>query len=160
MDIIISIILGIIQGITEWLPISSTGHLLLAEEFLHMSVSNEFVNMFKVVIQLASVIAVIVLYFHKLNPFSSRKTPKQRWNTIELWMKVAVACIPSAVGLFIDDIVDEKLSNYVVISLMLIIYGVLFIVIEKWNKHRKPGVTKLKELTYWTAFGIGCFQPF
>ena len=158
MDIIISIILGIIQGITEWLPISSTGHLLLAEEFLHMSVSNEFINMFKVVIQLASVIAVIVLYFHKLNPFSSRKTPKQRWNTIELWMKVAVACIPSAVGLFIDDIVDEKLSNYVVISLMLIIYGVLFIVIEKWNKHRKPGVTKLKELTYWTAFGIGCFQ--
>lgn len=158
MDIIISIILGIIQGITEWLPISSTGHLLLADKFLQMNVSADFMNMFKVVIQLASVIAVIVLYFHKLNPFSPKKTPKQRWNTIELWMKVVVACIPSAVGLFIDDIIDEKLSNYFVISLMLIIYGVLFILVEKWNKQRKPRVTKLKELTYWMAFGIGCFQ--
>ena len=144
MDIIISIILGIVQGITEWLPISSTGHLLLVDEFLHMNVSADFMNMFKVVIQLASVIAVIVLYFHKLNPFSPKKSAKQRWNTIELWMKVVVACIPSAVGLFIDDIVDEKLSNYVVISLMLIIYGILFIVIEKWNKQRSPRVTKLK----------------
>ena len=158
MDIIISIILGIVQGITEWLPISSTGHLLLVDEFLHMNVSADFMNMFKVVIQLASVIAVIVLYFHKLNPFSPKNSAKQRWNTIELWMKVVVACIPSAVGLFIDDIVDEKLSNYVVISLMLIIYGILFIVIEKWNKQRSPRVTKLKELTYWTALGIGCFQ--
>lgn len=158
MDIIISIILGIIQGITEWLPISSTGHLLLADEFLHMNVSSDFMNMFKVVIQLASVIAVIVLYFHKLNPFSPTKTPKQRMNTIELWMKVVVACLPSAVGLFIDDIVDEKLSNYFVISLMLIIYGILFIVIEKKNAHMRPKINSLKEITYLTAFGIGWFQ--
>ena len=158
MDIIIAVILGIIQGITEWLPISSTGHLLLADEFLHMNVSTEFMNMFKVVIQLASVIAVIVLYFHKLNPFSPKKTRAQKIHTVELWMKVAVACIPSAVGLFIDDIVDEKLSNYIVISLMLIIYGILFIVIEKRNAHMQPRITKLKELTYLTAFAIGWFQ--
>lgn len=158
MDIIISVILGIIEGITEWLPISSTGHLLLADEFLHMNVSDAFMNMFKVVIQLAAVLAVIVLYFHKLNPFSPRKTHAQKWNTIELWMKVVVACIPSAVGIVLDDFIDEKLSNYFVISLMLIIYGILFIVIEKRNAHMQPRVTKLKELTYITAFAIGCFQ--
>lgn len=158
MDILISIILGIIQGVTEWLPISSTGHLLLADEFLHMNVSEDFINMFKVVIQLASAFAVIVLYFHKLNPFSPKKTHKQKMGTIHLWMKVAVACLPSAVGLFIDDLVDEKLSNYFVISLTLIIYGVLFIVIENRNARMDPRVTKLTELTYLTAFAIGWFQ--
>ncbi len=157
-DIFVSIIMGIIQGITEWLPISSTGHLLLADEFLHMNVSDEFMNMFKVVIQLASVIAVIVLYFHKLNPFSPRKSYKEKVGTIQLWMKVVVACIPSAVGLLINDIIDEKLSNYIVISAMLIIYGILFIVIENRNKHMRVRTASLSELTYLTAFAIGWFQ--
>lgn len=158
VEILQAIVLGVIEGITEWLPISSTGHLLLADEFMHMNVSDAFMNMFKVVIQLAAVLAVIVLYFHKLNPLSPRKTAKQKRNTIELWMKVAVACTPSALGLVLDDLIDEHLSNYIVISITLIVYGILFIVIEKRNKHTVPKVDKLKELTYMTAFMIGWFQ--
>ena len=157
-DIFVSIIMGVIQGITEWLPISSTGHLLLADEFLHMNMSNEFMNMFKVVIQLASVIAVIVLYFHKLNPFSGRKSHKEKMGTIQLWMKVAVACLPSAVGLLLNDIIDEKLSTYQVIASTLIIYGILFSVIENRNKRIQARTTDLAELTYMTAFAIGWFQ--
>ena len=132
LDILIAVILGIVEGITEWLPISSTGHMILVEQFLHMSTSHEFNSMFRVVIQLGAIMAVVVLYFNKLNPFSMRKSAKQMRNTINLWCKIVVACLPAAViGLLFDDILDKYLYNYVVVALMLIIYGIFFILIEK-----------------------------
>ena len=153
------ILLGIVEGITEWLPISSTGHLILVDEFVHLKTSDAFKEMFNVVIQLGAILAVVVIYFNKLNPFSKTKSRKQKVRTIQLWMKVVIACIPAAVlGLLFDDWMDEHLHNYVVVSIMLIVYGVLFIDIENWNKKRTPAVTKLNELTYQTAFLIGVFQ--
>lgn len=159
VNVLIAIILGIVEGITEWLPISSTGHMILVEEFLHMSMSKEFMEMFRVVIQLGAIMAVVVLYFNKLNPFSSRKTAKQNRNTLILWSKIVISCIPAAViGLLFDDILDKYLYNYVTVALMLIIYGILFIIIEKRNEHAKPKITKLSALPYSTAFYIGLFQ--
>ena len=159
MDILIAIVLGIVEGITEWLPISSTGHMILVEEFLHMSTSEEFNSMFRVVIQLGAIMAVVVLYFHKLNPFSPTKTARQKRNTLELWCKIIVSCLPAAViGLLFDDLLDKYLYNYVVVALMLIVYGVLFIVIEKRNQNVRPNVSKLVELPYSIALGIGLFQ--
>ena len=156
---LIAVILGIVEGITEWLPISSTGHMILVEQFLHMSTSHEFNSMFRVVIQLGAIMAVVVLYFNKLNPFSKRKSAKQKRNTINLWCKIVVACLPAAViGLLFDDILDKYLYNFVVVALMLIIYGVFFILIEKRNEHTRPQVTKLTELTYQMALIIGGFQ--
>ena len=153
------ILLGIVEGITEWLPISSTGHLILVDEFVKLGASEAFKEMFNVVIQLGAIMAVVVLYFHKLNPFSPRKSRKQKIHTIQLWMKVVVACIPAAVlGILFDDWMEEHLHNYVVVSLMLVIYGVLFIVVENWNKKNTPAVTKLSELSYKTALIIGGFQ--
>ena len=156
LDVLIAVILGIVEGITEWLPISSTGHMILVEQFLHMSTSHEFNSMFRVVIQLGAIMAVVVLYFNKLNPFSKRKSAKQKRNTINLWCKIVVACLPAAViGLLFDDILDKYLYNYVVVALMLIIYGIFFILIEKKNEHTRPQVTKLTELTYQMALIIG-----
>lgn len=153
------ILLGIVEGITEWLPISSTGHLILMDEFIHLKASPEFMEMFNVVIQLGAIMAVVVLYFHKLNPFSPKKNEKQKIKTIQLWIKVIVACLPAAVlGLLFDDWMDEHLHNYIVVSIMLIVYGVLFIIIENWNKKTTPSVTKLGALSYKTAFLIGMFQ--
>ena len=153
------ILLGIVEGITEWLPISSTGHLILVDEFVKLGASEAFKEMFNVVIQLGAIMAVVVLYFHKLNPFSPRKSRKQKIHTIQLWMKVVVACIPAAVlGILFDDWMEEHLHNYVVVSLMLVIYGELFIVVENWNKKNTPAVTKLSELSYKTALIIGGFQ--
>lgn len=153
------ILLGIVEGITEWLPISSTGHLILVDEFVKLGASEAFKEMFNVVIQLGAIMAVVVLYFSKLNPFSPKKSRKQKVHTIQLWMKVVVACIPAAVlGLLFDDWMEEHLHNYIVVSLMLVIYGVLFIVVENWNKKNTPSVTKLSELSYKTAFIIGAFQ--
>lgn len=158
-DILIAIILGIVEGITEWLPISSTGHMILVEEFLHMSTSEAFNSMFRVVIQLGAIMAVVVLYFEKLNPFSRRKSAKQKRLTINLWCKIIVAILPAMVfGFLFDDILDKYLYNYVVVALMLIIYGVFFIIIEKRNKDVNPQITKLSQLPYSTAFGIGLFQ--
>ena len=159
MDFLIAAILGIIEGITEWLPISSTGHMILAEQFLHMSMSEEFMEMFRVVIQLGAIMAVVVLYFHKLNPFSPRKSARQKRNTIELWCKIVVSCLPAAViGLLFDDFLDKYLYNYVVVALMLILYGIFFILIERRNSHVRPRITKLTELPYSTALYIGLFQ--
>ena len=159
MDVLIAVIMGIIEGITEWLPISSTGHMILAEEFLHMSTSSEFNSMFRVVIQFGAILAVVFLYFDKLNPFSSKKTAKQNKKTIILWCKIVVSCLPAAViGLLFDDLLDKYLYNYVVVALMLIIYGIFFILIEKRNERTRPQVTKLSKLSYKTAFGIGLFQ--
>lgn len=153
------IILGIVEGITEWLPISSTGHLILVDEFIKLDASKAFKEMFNVVIQLGAILAVVVLYFHKLNPFSPKKTRNQKIHTVQLWMKVVVACIPAAVlGLLFDDWMEEHLHNYIVVAIMLIVYGVLFILVENWNKVNKPEVTKLSELSYKTALYIGLFQ--
>ena len=153
------ILLGIVEGITEWLPISSTGHLILVDEFVKLGASEAFKEMFYVVVQLGAIMAVVVLYFNKLNPFSKKKSRKQKKQTIDLWVKVVVACIPAGVlGILFDDWMEEHLHNYVVVALMLIIYGVLFIVVENWNKKNTPRVTKLSEVSYQTALAIGAFQ--
>lgn len=158
-DILKVIILGIVEGITEWLPISSTGHLILVDEFVKLGASDAFKEMFNVVIQLGAILAVVVLYFHKLNPFSPKKTKEQKADTIQLWMKVVVACIPAGVlGILFDDWMEAHLHNYVVVSIMLIVYGVLFILVENWNKKQNPMVTNLTELSYKTALLIGAFQ--
>lgn len=153
------LILGIVEGITEWLPISSTGHLILVDEFIKLNASDAFKEMFNVVVQLGAILAVVVLYFHKLNPFSPKKSRTQKIHTIQLWMKVVVACIPAAVlGILFDDWMEEHFHNYIVVAIMLIVYGVLFIWVENWNKKSSPSVTKLSELTYKTALFIGIFQ--
>lgn len=158
-EILKVIVLGIVEGITEWLPISSTGHLILVDEFIKLDASKEFKEMFNVVIQLGAIMAVVVLYFNKLNPFSGKKTPQQKRQTIQLWMKVVVACIPAGVlGILFDDWMEEHFHNYIVVSLMLILYGIFFILIENWNKKNTPRVTKLSQLSYQTALAIGAFQ--
>ena len=153
------ILLGIVEGITEWLPISSTGHLILVDEFVKLGASEAFKEMFNVVVQLGAILAVVVLYFNKLNPFSKKKSRKEQVETIQLWMKVVVACIPAAVlGILFDDWMEAHLHNYIVVSLMLVLYGVLFILVENWNKGNSAKVTKLSELSYQTALIIGAFQ--
>ena len=153
------ILLGIVEGITEWLPISSTGHLILVDEFVKLGASEAFKEMFNVVIQLGAIMAVVVLYFNKLKTNKKKKTTEERKDTIQLWLKVVVACLPAAVlGLLFDDWMDAHLHNHVVVSLMLIIYGVLFIVVEIWNKSKTSKVTELASLSYKTALIIGAFQ--
>lgn len=154
---------GLVEGITEWLPVSSTGHLVLFNNFITMDVSAEFMEMFTVVIQLGAIMAVIILYFSKLNPFSRKKTPQQRKGTWSLWGKVVVGCIPAAiVGVALDDWADAHLYNAVVIAGALILYGVIFIVMERLNKrqgaHARRRVQEVEELDLLTAFKIGCFQ--
>lgn len=152
-------ILGIIEGITEWLPISSTGHMILADEFIKLNTSQAFKDMFLVVIQLGAILAVVVLYFHKLNPFSPKKSQQEKRDTFTLWGKVIVSCLPAAViGLLFDDLIESTFFNYVTVAVMLILYGVLFILVENWNKRRKPKVETLSDLSYRTAFCIGLFQ--
>lgn len=160
IEILKSIFLGIVEGITEWLPISSTGHMILVDEFLKLSVSAEFKEMFFVVIQLGAIMAVVCLYFKKLNPFALSKTKEQKKDTWTLWLKVLVACIPAGiVGLLFDDFLDEMFYNPWTVSITLILYGVLFIIIEKWNKRRGDSKIKaLSDLTYQTALIIGCAQ--
>lgn len=158
-DILKVILLGIVEGITEWLPISSTGHLILVDEFVKVNASEAFKEMFNVVIQLGAILAVVVLYFRKLNPFSPKKTKQEKADTMQLWYKVVVACIPAAVlGILLDDWMEAKFHNYIVVSIMLVLYGVLFIWVENWNKKNQPRVTGLSELSYKTAFYIGLFQ--
>lgn len=163
LEIIKTIILGIVQGITEWLPISSTGHMILVDAFMPLKVyadevvNKEFVDMFMVVIQFGSILAVLLLYFHKLNPFSPKKDNIQKRDTWVLWSKVLVASVPAAViGLLFDDIIDALLYNPLTVAIALIVYGILFIIIEK--KKKKPLVTNLNDLDYKTAFKIGAFQ--
>mgnify|MGYP005802069007 FL=1 len=153
------IAIGIIQGITEWLPISSTGHMILAEELLKLNVSDEFMEMFRVVIQFGSILAVVVLYFRKLNPFALSKSKAEKRDTWTLWFKVLVGIIPAGVvGVLLDDWLDEHLYNYVTVAAALIVYGILFIVIEKWNKKRSLPTKTLSELTYKKSLAIGAFQ--
>lgn len=153
------IFLGIVEGITEWLPISSTGHMILVDEFINLKFSDEFMSMFFVVIQLGAILAVVVLYFHKLNPFAKDKTNVQKRDTYILWSKVAVACLPAAViGLLLDDWLDAHLYNYFTVALMLIIYGVGFIIVENKHKGVRPSIRGLNQLTYRDAMIIGIFQ--
>lgn len=194
VELLKSAFLGLVEGITEWLPISSTGHMILVDQFISLDVSKEFWSMFQVVIQLGAILAVCVCFFHQLNLFSPRKDARERRNTWVLWGKIIVACIPAAViGILFDDYMEEHFYNAVVVALALIVYGVAFIVIERWRAHRlairvaaegrQPGsrpagahfaqpaeaaeptdggdfgsITRLEDLPWSTALGIGCFQ--
>ena len=154
-----AVLFGIVEGITEWLPVSSTGHLILLDEFLHLNISEAFYEMFQVVIQLGAILAVIVLFFHKLNPFSPKKDAPQKKDTWQLWFKVIVAVIPSAViGLLLDDWMDEHLYNYIVVAIMLIVYGIAFLFVEKWNQRRNFRINSTSEIDYRTALLMGAFQ--
>ena len=159
IEILKAIFLGIVEGITEWLPISSTGHMILVDEFIKLDVSKEFLDMFMVVIQLGAILAVLVLYFHKLNPFSRKKTLVERKQTWSLWLKVIIACLPAAViGLIFDDKINELFFNAWTIAITLIVYGVLFIIVEIFNRKRKTKIRELSQLPYTMAFLIGVFQ--
>ena len=159
LDILKVIILGIVEGITEWLPVSSTGHLILVGDLLKPGVSDEFMEMFNVVIQLGAIMAVVVLYFHKLNPYSKRKTKKQRMLTWQMWIKVLIASVPAAiVGLLFNDLLDELFYKPFPVAVMLIVYGILFIVVENRNKGRRPEVTKISQLSVQMLLWIGFFQ--
>lgn len=169
MDIIKSIILGIIEGITEWLPISSTGHLILADEFIKLNMSKDFKEMFNVVIQLGAILAVVVIFWKKLWPFTLNKSKGYNYITkggglikkdvMDMWFKVIVAMLPAAIlGIPLDDFFEEHFHNYIVVSLALIIYGILFIVIERRNKGKSPKINSIADISYKTALLIGCFQ--
>jgi undecaprenyl-diphosphatase len=159
LEILKAIIYGIVEGITEWLPVSSTGHLILLEQLLPLKASDAFMEMFDVVIQLGAILAVIVLFFHKLNPFSPKKSPAQKRKTWELWLKVIVAVIPSVIlGLLLDDWMDEHLYNHVVVAIALIVYGVAFILVERRNQGKTPAIRSTSQLSYKTALLVGCFQ--
>ena len=176
------VILGIVEGITEWLPISSTGHMILVDEFVNLNVTKDFKDLFLVVIQLGAILAVVVLYWHKLWPFYNKTLSKRTRVAIShkpgwaqpilifrerfcdkekwvLWFKIIVACLPAIIiGLPFNDLIEEKFMNYVVVAIALIVYGILFIVIENYNKNRKASCTSLEEMSFKTAFLIGCFQ--
>ena len=154
-----AVLFGIVEGITEWLPVSSTGHLILLDEFVKLQVSDAFYEMFQVVIQLGAIAAVIVLFFHKLNPFSPKKDALQKKSTWSLWFKVVVGVLPSAViGLLLDDWMDEHLYNYIVVAITLILYGVAFLFVEKWNAARAMKIQSVEEIDCHTAILIGAFQ--
>lgn len=158
-EIFKAIFLGIVEGITEWLPISSTGHMILVDKFLPLNASESFKEMFFVVIQLGAILAVLFIYFNKLNPFSSKKNTREKNRTFRLWFKVLFASIPAGIiGILFDDVMDTLFYNYIVVSIMLILYGVLFIYIENKNKFKTPRVCTLDSMPYKTAFIIGLFQ--
>ena len=159
LDVLKVIILGIVEGITEWLPVSSTGHLILVGDLLAPGLSDEFMEMFNVVIQLGAIMAVVVLYFHKLNPFSPRKTHKQKLLTWQMWIKVAIASVPAAViGLLFNDILDKIFYKPFPVAVMLILYGIFFILIENRNAGRRPSVNKIADLSISMLLWIGFFQ--
>ena len=163
MDVILellkAVLFGIVEGITEWLPISSTGHMILLDQLVKLNVSEEFYEMFQVVIQLGAILAVVLLFFHKLNPFSPKKSPKARNQTWQLWFKVIAAVLPSAVlGLLLDDWMDAHLYNYVVVAIALIVYGVAFLYLEDGNGRIAPRIKSVHAIDYKTALLIGAFQ--
>lgn len=159
IEILKTIIIGIVEGVTEWLPISSTGHMILVDEWIKLNQSEAFKDMFFVVIQLGAIMAVVVLFFNKLNPLSLKKSKEERVATWHIWFKVIVGVIPAGViGLLLDDWLHEKLYGYITVAITLVFYGVLFIIIENKNKDKKPTITTFGELTYKTAFLIGMFQ--
>ncbi len=169
LKIIIAILYGILEGITEWLPISSTGHMILLDQIFSVKdmfikednplYSAAFWDMFLVVIQLGAIMAVVIYFFNKLWPFSNSKTKEEKIDTWKIWLKTLIACIPAAViGLLFDDFIEEHLNNMLTVSITLIIYGILFIVIEIWNKKRTLSIDSIKKMSYKTVFIIGCMQ--
>lgn len=160
IEILKSILYGIVEGITEWLPISSTGHMILLDEFLKLNVSAAFKDMFLVVIQLGAILAVVVLYFKKLWPFAMRdKKPVLEKEKVSMWLKIIVSCVPAAiVGLLFDDQLEALFYNWQTVALMLVIFGIAFIIIEKYNKKKEPTVHSIRDLSYRAAFIIGLFQ--
>ena len=156
IELLKAVLFGIVEGITEWLPISSTGHMILLDEFIKLKVTPDFYEMFQVVIQLGAIAAVLVLFFYKLNPFSAKKDATQKKDTWNLWFKVIVAVLPSAVlGLLLDDWMDEHLYNYVVVAITLVVYGVVFMFLEKGKRER---IADVHAIDYKTALLIGAFQ--
>ena len=159
IEFIKAVIIGIIEGITEWLPVSSTGHMILFDEFVKLKVSAEFLELFLVVIQLGAILAVPILFFDKLNPFSRKKSHNERRDTISLWCKVIVGAMPAAViGVFLDEFFDKYLYNYVVVAVALVAYGILFIVIEKFLGDKQKRVEEVTDLSYSDALKIGAYQ--
>ncbi len=169
IEVFKAIFIGIIEGITEWLPISSTGHIILVDEFLKMDVSDSFKEMFEVVIQLGAIMAVVVLFWNKLWPFTTRKESSGviqvknlfgiKKQSVSIWLKVAIACIPTVIiALPFDDKINELFFNYKTVSIALIVYGVLYIIIEALHKNKTPRISTMQSLGYGTAFLIGCFQ--
>ena len=160
IEILKAVLFGIVEGITEWLPVSSTGHIILLDEFIQLSATEEFKSMFDVVIQLGAILAVIVLFFNKLNPFALKKTVDEKKQTWTLWFKVIAAIIPSGVvGVLFDDWMDEHLHNGIVVAIALIVYGIAFILVERRNngKHLKT-IGDVHDITWKKAIGIGIFQ--
>ncbi|MDE6781146.1 MAG: undecaprenyl-diphosphate phosphatase [Ruminococcus sp.] len=169
IEVLKAVVLGIVEGITEWLPISSTGHLILVDEFLKLNMTEDFKKMFDVVIQLGAIMAVVIIFWKKLFPFGKENNPHPlskegfgayvKTDIFQMWFKVLVACVPAAVvGLYFDDWLDEHFYNAVVVSIALIVFGIAFIVVENWNKSRKPKVNTIDDLTYKAALIIGVFQ--
>ncbi len=159
LEILKAILLGIVEGITEWLPISSTGHMILVEEFVELNASDEFMEMFRVVIQLGAILAVVLLYFHKLNPLSPKKSTQEKKDTMSIWYKVIIGVIPAGVlGVLFDDWFDKHFYNYIMVAVMLIVYGVLFIMVENRNKGKEPKMESFNALSYKTALLIGIIQ--
>ncbi len=160
IELLKAILFGIVEGITEWLPVSSTGHIILLDEFIKLRVSSEaFKDMFDVVIQLGAILAVVVLFFNKLNPLSPKKDAAEKKNTWLLWAKVVVAVLPSAViGLLFEDFLDTYLYSYIVVALALIVYGVAFIIVEKRNQSKTLSIENVHQIDFKTAIFIGCFQ--
>lgn len=161
-DVLVSVILGIVEGITEWLPISSTGHMILVNQFMQFS-NKDFQEMFLVVVQLGAILAVVLLFWNKIWPFNFKfrknKEPFVKMEIMQLWFKIIVSCLPAAiVGVLFDDIIDTMFYNAYVVAGALIIYGVLFIIIENWNDGRRPAITSVAEIGYNTAIIIGIFQ--
>lgn len=158
IEILKAILFGIVEGITEWLPISSTGHMILLNEFIHLGVSEEFYKLFEVVIQLGAILAVVIMYFKTIFPWGFGKTKKDTKDTLNLWGKILVACIPAAIiGILLDDWLDEHLYNSVVVALALIIYGIAFIIMESKNIGSRS-TKKLNDISYKQALGVGTFQ--
>ena len=158
-ELLKTILIGVVEGLTEWLPISSTGHMILVDEFVKLDVSKQFMDMFLVVIQLGAILAVVVLNFEKLNPFSPWKSKLEKKNTIKLWYKVILACIPAAaIGLPLNHWMEEHLMTTPIVASMLILYGILFIIVENYNRYRIPRARDVDHLDYKTAFLIGMFQ--
>ena len=159
IEILKAVFIGIIQGITEWLPVSSTGHMIIANEFVKLGASDACWELFEVITQLGSILAVVILFFDKLNPFSKRKSPELKKQTWTLWLKVIVAVLPAAIiGILFEDWLDKTFYAFVPVAVALIVYGILFIVIERINKKRKMKYESVYDIDYPTALKIGCFQ--
>jgi len=159
IEILKVIVLGIVEGFTEWLPISSTGHLILINNLIRLDVPDNFMEMFRVVIQLGAILAVVVMYFRKLNPWDRGKNPAQKKATWTLWSKIIVACLPAGImGVLLNDWMDSHFYNGLTVAVMLILYGILFIVIENRNRYKEPVIDRTRKITYQTALYIGMFQ--